>query len=200
MAAMTEQLLHAFRSYLFHRADDVPRRFTAYLLPAMKERDLAPNRLPCLRHLGRCHDLAPPAARALTGALLLQADSLAWGQTYTAADFERSFIDNYGWLELFGTRGHFVNDDVAAGFLVLGPNLVYPDHHHVAEEIYIPLTDGTGWRKGEGGFVTRKAGEVIHHPSNINHAMRTGDDPLLAIYLWRGGPLAQRSVIGGRDA
>ena len=49
---------------------------------------------------------------------------------------------------------------------------------------------------GNGGFVRREAGEVIHHPSNVSHAMRTGAEPLLAIYLWRGGPLAQKSVIG----
>ena len=49
---------------------------------------------------------------------------------------------------------------------------------------------------GQGGFHLREAGEVIHHASNVSHAMRTGEEPLLAIYLWRGGPLAQKSVLG----
>ena len=84
---------------------------------------------------------------------------------------------------------------MAAGFLILGPGIVYPDHHHVAEELYIPLTGGTEWRMGEGAFTLREAGEIIHHPSNVNHAMRTGEEPLLALYLWRGGPLAQKSTI-----
>ena len=126
---------------------------------------------------------------------------LRWGQTYTAADFGQHFIDNYGWMELFGTRGHFASEQVAAGFLILGPDIVYPDHHHVAEELYVPLTGGTEWRKGEGGFVVRAAGEVIHHPSNVSHAMRTGAEPLVALYLWRGGPLAQKStIVAGRPA
>ena len=73
------------------------------------------------------------------------------------------------------------------------PDIDYPDHHHVAEEIYIPLTGGTEWRMGDGAFAARAAGEVIHHASNVSHAMRTGDEPLLALYLWRGGPLAARS-------
>ena len=120
-----------------------------------------------------------------------------WGQTYTSADFGKEFIDNYGWLEVFGTRGHFDNDTVAGGFLILGPGIDYPDHHHVAEEIYIPLTGGTDWRMGDGAF-GRAAGEVIHHASNVNHAMRTGEEPLLALYLWRGGPLAARSTVTGR--
>ena len=127
-------------------------------------------------------------------------NDLHWGQTYTAADFGKEFIDNYGWLEVFGTRGHFANDEVAAGLLILGPDIVYPDHHHVAEEIYIPLTGGTEWRMGEGGFRLREAGEVIHHASNVNHAMRTGKEPLLALYIWRGGPLAQKSTITGTRA
>lgn len=50
---------------------------------------------------------------------------------------------------------------------------------------------------GEGGFHVRQAGEVIHHASNVSHAMRTGDEPLLALYIWRGGPLAQKSTIPG---
>ena len=122
-----------------------------------------------------------------------------WGQTYTAADFGQGFIDNYGWLEVFGTRGHFVNDEVAGGLLILGPGIVYPDHHHIAEEIYIPRTGGTEWRMGEGGFRMRDAGEVIHHASNLSHAMRTTKAPLMALYLWRGGPLAQKSTIAGRS-
>ena len=127
-------------------------------------------------------------------------DDFRWGQTYTAADFGKKFIDNYGWLEVFGTRGHFDNRKVAAGFLILGPGIDYPDHHHVAEEIYIPLTGGTDWRMGEGAFRRREAGEIVHHASNVNHAMRTGEEPLLALYLWRGGPLAARSTITGTPA
>jgi len=120
-----------------------------------------------------------------------------WGQTYTAADFGQKFIDNYGWLEVFGTRGHFANDAMAGGFLILGPDIDYPDHHHIAEELYIPLTSGTDWRMGDGPYRKRASSEVIHHASNVSHAMRTGAEPLLAFYLWRGGPLAARSTISG---
>ena len=98
---------------------------------------------------------------------------------------------------MFGTRGHFANDEIAGGFLILGPGIEYPDHHHVAEELYIPLTGGTEWRMGGGAWRLRAAGEVIHHASNVSHAMRTGEEPLLAFYLWRGGPLAARSTITG---
>jgi hypothetical protein len=190
-------LLQTFRDYLAGVADAVPARFIPNAGDSMDERRLTPRPLACLVHLGRIAEIAAAPAKPLADMLARDADGLHWGQTYTAADFGQDFIDNYGWLEVFGTRGHFVHDEIAAGFLLLGPHVHYPDHHHIAEEIYIPLTDGTEWRKGEGGFTSRAAGEVIHHSSNVNHAMRTGDEPLLAIYLWRGGPLAQRSVIGG---
>ena len=67
----------------------------------------------------------------------------------------------------------------------------------VAGALYIPLTGGTEWRMGGGAWRQRAAGEVIHHASNVSHAMRTGAEPLLAFYLWRGGPLAARSTITG---
>ena len=162
----------------------------------MPARDLPAKPLPCLAHLDRIGEIAPGDGGALAALLAERRDSFHWGQTYTTSEFGQRFLDNYGWLEIFGTRGHFANDAVAAGVLVLGPGIAYPDHHHIAEELYIPLTDGTEWRMGDGPFRFRAAGEVVHHASNVSHAMRTGSEPLLALYVWRGGPLAQKSTIG----
>jgi len=190
-----DELLGRFHAYLTCVDDALVRDAVARIGWDMPARPLAPYPLGCLRHLDRAADLAPIAAQPLVQWLVEHRNGLRWGQTYTEADFGKAFIDNYGWLEVFGTRGHFANDEVAAGLLILGPGIVYPDHHHVAEEIYIPLTGGTEWRMGEGGFRKREAGEVVHHASNVNHAMRTGNEPLLALYIWRGGPLAQKSTI-----
>lgn len=188
-------ILGTLRSYLQTLGDSRAAEFVSAVDWQAPERQLAPNGLACLRYLDRAVEIAPAAERPLVELLAENRALLRWGQTYTAADFGERFIDNYGWLELFGTRGHFENGHVAAGFLILGPDLLYPDHHHVAEELYVPLTSGTEWRKGEGGFVRRPAGAVIHHPSNVNHAMRTGPEPLVALYIWRGGPLAQKSTV-----
>ena len=164
----------------------------------MGARPLAPAPLPCLRHLDRACAIAPEEGSRIVRLLAENRNAFHWGRTYAETDFGRHFIDNYGWLELFGTRGHFVDNDMAGGFLILGPYVHYPDHHHVAEEVYIPLTGGTAWRKGDGPYVERPAGVPIHHPSDLNHAMKTGEEPLLALYLWRGGPLDARSTITGR--
>ncbi len=165
----------------------------------LAERQLDGASLACLRHLDACAANAEGTAGEEIARLLAgRGQRLRWGQTYTADDFGQKFIDNYGWVELVGTRGHFADDSVACGFLLLGPSLHYPDHHHEAEEIYIPLTGGALWRMGDGDFAYREAGEVIHHRSNVSHAMKTGGEPLLALYLWRGGPLAARSTVTGK--
>ena len=195
MTTKFDELLRQFHTYLACVDNVLVRDAVARIGWDMPARALEPHRISCVRHLDRAAELAPPAAKALVQWLVEHRNGLHWGQTYTETDFGKAFIDNYGWLEVFGTRGHFANDEVAAGLLILGPEIVYPDHHHVAEEIYIPLTGGTEWRMGEGGFRVREAGEVVHHASNVNHAMRTGKEPLLALYIWRGGPLAQKSTI-----
>lgn len=200
MTTKFDDLLGRFHGYLGSVDDALVRDAVARIGWAMPARALEPHPLGCLRHLDRAAELAPAQARPLVRLVAEQRNDLCWGQTYSEADFGKEFIDNYGWLEVFGTRGHFANDEVAAGLLILGADIVYPDHHHVAEEIYIPLTGGTEWRMGEGGFRMRAAGEVIHHASNVSHAMRTAEQPLLALYIWRGGPLAQKSNITGTVA
>ncbi|TIP82057.1 MAG: transcriptional regulator [Mesorhizobium sp.] len=185
MTTNFDELLERFHATLATFDDALVRDAVAQIAWAMPARRLEPRPLACLRKQPRQRLLAQ------------RRGELHWGQTYSEADLGKTFIDNYGWLEVFGTRGHFVNDEVAAGLLILGPDIVYPDHHHVAEEIYIPLTGGTQWRMGEGDFRRREAGEVIHHASDVSHAMRTGKEPLLALYIWRGGPLTAKSTISG---
>ncbi|TPN75496.1 transcriptional regulator [Mesorhizobium sp. CU2] len=200
MPTIFDELLDRFHAYLAGFGDALVKDAVARIDWKMPARPLEPHRLSCLRYLDRVADLAPPDAGPLARFVATHGGDLRWGQTYNASDFGADFLTRYGWLEVFGARGHFVNDEVAGGLLILGPEIVYPDHHHIAEEIYIPLTGGTEWHKGDSGFHVRAAGEVIHHPSNVSHAMRTGKEPLMALYLWRGGPLAQKSTIPGTVA
>ena len=197
MSTIFDELLSGVKNFLAGFGEEAARSFAADVNWAMPARKLAPRGLPCLVHLPRIAEIAGDSARPLARLLADSGRDFHWGQTYTAADFGQDFIDNYGWLEVFGTRGHFADDRIAGGFLVLGPGIEYPDHHHVAEELYIPLTSGTEWRRGGDDWRVRAAGEVVHHASNVSHAMRTGAEPLLAFYLWRGGPLAARSTVTG---
>lgn len=195
-----DALLDEFRACVTGLEGPVTADFVGGIDWAMPRRSLPAHGLACLKHLDAIERLAGDRWRPMASLLREHGAAFHWGQTYTAADFGVDFIDNYGWLEVFGTRGHFENDKIAAGLLLLGPDIVYPDHHHVAEEVYVPISGMARWRKGDGAFIERAPGAVIHHPSNVNHAMRTGGEPLLALYLWRGGPLAQKSVIGSPNA
>ena len=144
MAKFAQELLAGTRDFLA----GFPAPVTGFLgsLPAeMEPRPLEAAPLPCLRHLDACAALAEGTSGESVACLLAgHGQRLHWGQTYTQADFDRRFLDNYGWMELFGTRGHFVEERLACGLLLLGPDTHYPDHHHEAEEIYIPLTGSAG--------------------------------------------------------
>jgi Dimethlysulfonioproprionate lyase len=129
----------------------------------------------------------------LVAAVCDAAPSLAWRQTYTADDLDEVFLDNYGWSEISGSNGPLVSQRIAYGFLLLGPSTLYPHHRHEAEEIYLPLSGTASWQQGDGIWRDRPPGTPIHHVSDEPHAMRTGSAPLLALYLWRGGDLAQKA-------
>ena len=156
---------------------------------------------PPARHTLRVLEWLPRAARAapsfsapLCTMLCQAAPDLEWRQTYTQADvlsgaIEAAFLDHYGWCEVLGPRAATRSDGMASGFLLLGPQTHYPSHRHESEELYLPLS-GTAWwwqGAGEGQWQQRQPGALIHHASFEPHAMRTDDDPLLALYIWRGG-------------
>lgn len=125
--------------------------------------------------------------------LIARADTLSWRQTYTDAHIYSDFLQRYGWTELIGLRGPVASDRLAAGFLLLGPHTEYPRHRHEAEEIYLPVAGTALWQRGDRPWRRRAPGRPIHHPPWMPHAMRTKAQPLLALYLWRNGDLAQRS-------
>lgn len=142
-------------------------------------------------------DPAGDPAGGLAGAVAREAAALEWRQTYGAADFGAGFLERYGWTEVVGLRGPIPSTRVAAGFLLLGPEVTYPPHAHEAAELYMPLSGVALWQKGDAEFAPVPVGQAIWHAPWVPHAMRTGAEPVLALYLWRGGDLAAKSVILG---
>lgn len=161
-------------------------------------RAVEPASLPVCAVLATAAGAAPAPFAALVGGLRDGAAELRWGQTYGAGDFGAEFLRGYGWTELIGLRGPIASDEVAVGFLLLGPGVEYPAHAHEAEEVYLPLSGSALWMRGEAGFGHVAPGTAIRHPSWMPHAMRTGEEALVAAYVWRGGDLAAKSRIVGR--
>jgi hypothetical protein len=128
------------------------------------------------------------------------AGSLDWRQTYTVAEVGEEFLRNYAWAELSRPCAGIGAAQISCGVLVLGPNTFYPPHRHEAEEIYLPLAGTAEWLKGDGVWRRRRPGTLIHHSSEETHAMRTGEQPLLAMYLWRSADLSQSARLDPRSA
>jgi len=163
-------------------------------LPGARQRATTPCGLPVLDWLSAFGPASTARTEPLVTTLVAAAPHLAWGQTYSDSDVPAAFLARYGWTELVGLRGPFPHDRLALGFLVLGPDTEYPAHRHEAEELYLPLAGTALWQTGDAPFRPVSAGTAIHHPPWTPHAMRTRADPLLALYLWRGGDLTQKSL------
>lgn len=154
-------------------------------------RRVEPVQLPVCRWLGSM------AGGGVVAELRRAAPVLAWRQTYGAGDFGADFLAGYGWSEFIGLRGPVASEAIACGVLLLGPQVTYPAHAHQAEEVYLPIHGVAEWQRGDADFAPVPVGQAIHHPAWLPHAMRTGAEPLAALYLWRGGDLAAKSVILG---
>ena len=163
--------------------------------PEGDRRRIEPASLPVCAALTAAEQGATALTRALVSAVVQATPALRWQQTYGAADFGPAFLQGYGWSEFAGLRGPVPSDRLAIGVLLLGPQITYPSHAHEAAEIYVPLSGTALWQCGDAPFAPVEPGQVILHPSWMPHAMRTQNAPLLALYLWRGGDLAAKSVI-----
>ena len=71
------------------------------------------------------------------------------------------------------------------GLVYMQPEGYYPLHLHDADETYAIIAGRTLWTAGDD-IRMRGAGEMIHHPSLMPHAFRTGFEGFLAIWHWSG--------------
>lgn len=156
------------------------------------------TRSPLPVQLPVCRWLDQMGETGVIGALRDAARGLHWQQTYGSADFGPDFLAGYGWSEFVGLRGPVASDKIACGVLLLAPGIVYPAHAHQAEEVYLPISGVAEWQQGDGDFAKVAVGQAIHHAPWVSHAMRVREQPLAALYLWRGGDLAAKSVILAR--
>lgn len=145
-----------------------------------------PTTLPVLDWLPFLPALATEDTRPLLDQLVEAAPSLSWCQTYAAGELSPAFLTRYGWTELLGPYGLFASEQLRLGFLLLGPDTLYPPHAHASEEVYLVLAGTAAWQRDSGPWRDRPPGTAIHHPPHLAHATRTASEPLLALYLWWG--------------
>jgi len=119
-----------------------------------------------------------PDIAAVLGPL---ADGLPWRYGYEASAELPNLHLNMGWAEFVGPAAPFRSDEVCLGLTLIGPHTHYAAHRHPAVELYHVLTGAAQWSGHP-----RPPGAFILHESNQEHAMRTGNEPLLALYTWSG--------------
>ena len=86
---------------------------------------------------------------------------------------------------LMGPDGPILAPDVRLGLVYMRPESYYPMHLHDADETYVIIAGQAFWIAGDD-IRMRGAGDMIHHPSQMPHAFKTGPEGFLAIWRWSG--------------
>ena len=155
-----------------------------------------PAHLPAADLVLRDESPTCPATAPLVAAIKNGASQLKWQHTYSEADgFNADFLDRSGWFNLASPDGAYMTPDFRLSIGYWGEGLFYNWHRHRPEEVYCVLA-------GRAVFLTEGRdpqhcgpGETVHHPSNIAHAAEMVPGPLLALALWRGESLTEKSEI-----
>jgi quercetin dioxygenase-like cupin family protein len=86
---------------------------------------------------------------------------------------------------LLGPGAPIPSASLLFGLFYQAPGSYYPLHAHEAAETYTLLSGTAHWQAGDRRL-TLTAGEAIHHPPTLPHAMRAGPDGFLAMWRWSG--------------
>lgn len=94
------------------------------------------------------------------------------------------FEDGHANAMLLGPGGVEDRRDIWIGLSLMAPQVRYPDHQHRPEETYLVLSPGW-FRTGAGDWFEPGIGGSFYNPPNALHTMKSGAEPLLALWaLW----------------
>jgi mannose-6-phosphate isomerase-like protein (cupin superfamily) len=152
----------------------------------------SPNTHPLTRHLDAAYGAAAPGTADVIEALRPVARILPWTYGYDPrADFP-GLENAMGWAEIIGPAAPFRSESICLGFTLIDPETLYPAHAHPAVELYYVVAGNAQWTAA-GVTHTNPPGAFILHPSEVVHSMKTGGEPLLALYTWSGGDIVTTS-------
>lgn len=157
---------------------------TASVLPG--EPGSGPARLPACDWLDRAlgRKVGDVDLAAVLRALTALSPMLCWRRRTGDDTASPNFADNHANAMIFGPGGVEERRDFWLGASLVAPQTRYPDHRHKPEETYLVLSPGQFRRNGSDWFEPGVGGSFFVPPDSI-HAMRSGAEPLLAIWaLW----------------
>jgi len=88
----------------------------------------------------------------------------------------------YSNANIIGKCGIIFDDTLTVGLTVMPANTMYPEHHHKEAEFYVVLSSAS-WNQKGGDWVRKSLGDYVYNPSNITHATKTDDNPLVTIWF-----------------
>jgi mannose-6-phosphate isomerase-like protein (cupin superfamily) len=194
------QLINAMKLRLNQRAvttDDVGQeaaRVLSLLSPLPALTGIFPkSEHPSTRHLETAFVAGADTTDDLLAAVRDVAFHLPWRYSYAKRSDARGLEDNVAFAEIIGPDAPYVSEIVCLGLTLIGPNTFYPPHRHPAIELYYVVTGEATWT-ADGESVRNPPGAFILHGSQVVHAMRTHQQPLLAVYTWSGEDIRSSSV------
>ena len=124
-------------------------------------------------------------SRRLAQALRAVADDMVWHYSYPSRPGEPDRSSAIAFAELIGPDAALFAPACRIGLTLMAPHTVYPMHAHPAVELYRVIAGEAEWQTPQSASLF-PPGTAILHPSNLPHAMRSYDEPLLALYGWSG--------------
>lgn len=203
MLRLIETIAHGLADARGEGIEEAFARLAAQDFSESAYREPEPQLLPACRYLPEAIASTMMLDSTLAAGLAEIEDRLAWRQNPNYCDAamgQPGYMNAYAYAEIVGPGGAFPGDDFLLGLLLLGPGLHYPDHAHPAPELYWLLTGPSEWRRGEKPFDRKKPGDTIWHPPGVAHAIRTGEAPLLALYMWTRDVREPARLVGGGGA
>ena len=192
-----QALIQSIVTYLqAHRAATRGVDLTLDKLAAM---DLKGERLIDLPPQGNRHDevlknaiagIVAPELQEIARCLNAAKDDLIWrednAQFYpTGAELGEGYTKCNLHTLLIGPDacGHR-HPDFNLGIFMLGPRTLYRDHNHDAPELYLNLSEKSGWRFGTRDWQDYPAGSLIWNAAGDPHATRVYDQPFISVFVW----------------
>ena len=124
------------------------------------------------------------AARAAAALEKLE-PQITWYRREGLTPEQAEFPDRHALASLIGPADRSgsleVRGDLRVGVSLVAPGIMYPDHHHPPEELYLALTAGE-WRQDRGPWFSPGPNGIVYNTPNILHGMRATDEPQLAVW------------------
>ena len=145
---------------------------------------------------------AMQGADELRAAIIAARPMLRWitYDLYPEAEIGPRFPRAHGFASLIGEAGHVGARDFDLGLFLIAPGTLYRDHHHMAPELYAPLTGPHSWRFGPGApWIDKPAHDPVWNEPWAPHATLVREVPFLCLFGWTRDVNSPANVVPAAD-